>query len=303
MRVRARALCLLGALVAAPVASADEPVFTRGVLGGRAYRLFAPPAPGAERRPLILALHGCWQTPETFALGTRLNDAAARRGALVLYPAQTAADNPSRCWNWFLPAHQTRRSGEVADILALAAEVRRRHPVDGERVIALGFSAGAFTAVNLACAAPDVISGVGALAGGPYRCGLGVDGALQCMRGHGVDGAASAAACLAAMGRQGRAVRASLWHGAEDTVVSAANFDALLVMFARVGGMVSGVTERTKGALRSVYRDGQGRPVIETWLVPGMGHAWSGGDARGTLTYPAGPSATDHMLDFLLPRP
>ena len=39
----------------------------------------------------------------------------------------------------------------------------------------------------------------------------------------------------------------------------------------------------------------------EAWLVREMGHAWSGGDPRGTHTYPAGPPATERMLDFLLP--
>jgi poly(3-hydroxybutyrate) depolymerase len=31
-----------------------------------------------------------------------------------------------------------------------------------------------------------------------------------------------------------------------------------------------------------------------------MGHAWSGGDQRGTHTFPSGPNATERMLDFLL---
>jgi hypothetical protein len=31
-----------------------------------------------------------------------------------------------------------------------------------------------------------------------------------------------------------------------------------------------------------------------------MGHAWSGGDVRGTHTYPPGPPATERMLEFLL---
>jgi poly(3-hydroxybutyrate) depolymerase len=39
---------------------------------------------------------------------------------------------------------------------------------------------------------------------------------------------------------------------------------------------------------------------LESWLVRAMGHAWSGGDPRGTHTYPDGPPATERMLDFLL---
>jgi poly(3-hydroxybutyrate) depolymerase len=41
------------------------------------------------------------------------------------------------------------------------------------------------------------------------------------------------------------------------------------------------------------------RLVLETWLVRGMGHAWSGGDARGSHTFPPGPDATEAMLRFL----
>ena len=35
-------------------------------------------------------------------------------------------------------------------------------------------------------------------------------------------------------------------------------------------------------------------------LLAGMPHAWSGGSARATHTFPSGPDATDAMLTFLL---
>ena len=102
---RAFALLLVGLLAVLPAASTsgksrDDP-FQHGVVGTRAYRLFVP---DRVPRALVIALHGCWQTAEDFATGTRLNEAAERRALLVVYPIQTARDNPSRCWNWFLPA-------------------------------------------------------------------------------------------------------------------------------------------------------------------------------------------------------
>lgn len=294
------AVALLALAAAGPAAA--EGAFTQGALGARAYRLYVPARAAAGPRPLVIALHGCFQTPEDFALGTRLNGAAERRGLLVLYPAQRPRDNASRCWNWFEPAHQSRTGGgEVAEILALVREVAREHPVAPARTIALGLSAGGFMAVNLLCAAPDVVSGVGVVAGGPYRCGLGAEGALGCLRGLGVDGVTSADACLAPSGKRSLSLRASLWHGALDTVVAPATLTALETMFARLVGMASGTAERREGALHALYRDGEGRAVIETWLVPGLGHAWSGGDPRGTHAVAWGPSATDRMLDFLLP--
>src|SRR6185503_5224698 len=97
MRYATLAVLLVLAL-AAP--SAGDERFLRGVHHDRAYRLYVPDAI-APAQPLIVALHGCAQTPEDFALGTRLNRAAARRGLGVLYPAQSVFANPARCWNWF----------------------------------------------------------------------------------------------------------------------------------------------------------------------------------------------------------
>jgi poly(3-hydroxybutyrate) depolymerase len=61
-------------------------------------------------------------------------------------------------------------------------------------------------------------------------------------------------------------------------------------------------TEPLDGEVHTVHFDARKQPVLETWLVRDMGHAWSGGDARGTHTYPAGPPATERMLEFLLGR-
>ena len=179
--MRSEAAFVAGALVLAVLAllgAAARPsagLFQRGSHEGRAYRLYLPrvvvEAPTeAPALPLVVALHGCWQTPEDFAAGTRLNEAAERRGLLVVYPAQSHRDNPSRCWNWFEPAAADR--GEVAEILALVRSVQREQRVARDRVVVLGFSAGGFMAVNLACAAPDVVGGVGVMGGGPYRCGV-----------------------------------------------------------------------------------------------------------------------------------
>lgn len=296
-------LLLLGLAALGAGPQRREGTFQRGTLAGRVYRLYVPhvvqEAPsGAPALPLVVALHGCWQTPEDFALGTRLNDAAERRGLLVLYPAQGRRDNASRCWNWFEPV--SRERGEVGEILVLIQHVGREQRVDPSRVVVLGLSAGGFMAINLACAAPDVVSRLGLTAGGPYRCGIGLTAAIGCMRGHQLSGEASARACRETMGPRARSIRASLWHGAEDAVVNPSNLEALAVMFSRLNGMVSPTTETRDSATHAVYRDAAGRLSFETWLVAGMGHAWSGGDIRGTHTYPPGPNATERMLDVLL---
>jgi len=285
-------LCVLVVVLAGAAPAAGT--FERGTHGGRAYRLWVP-SRVETGRPLVVALHGCWQTPEDFALGTRLNAAAEARGLLVLYPAQSQRANPYRCWNWFERTNQIATGpGETAEILALARHVQAERGLREPRLVVLGFSAGGWMAVNLACAAPESMLGIGASAGGPYRCADGPEAAIQCMRGVPRDDSGEYAG-----GRSAR-LRVSLWHGGLDTVVSPTNLTATETMFGRVLGVRAGATSTDAAAVHAVYRDRRGVPMLETWLVPGMGHAWSGGDPRASHTFPSGPPTTERMLDFLL---
>jgi len=294
MKVPAWMACAGLLVIALTGAAPAAGTFERGTQAGRAYRLWVPSRVEAGR-PLVVALHGCWQTPEDFALGTRLNAAAEARGLLVVYPAQTERANPYRCWNWFERANQVATgTGEAAQILALARHLQDERGLREPRLLVLGFSAGGWMAVNLACAAPESVLGIGASAGGPYRCADGPEAAIQCMRGVQRNGGAECAG-----GRAPR-LRVSLWHGGLDTVVSPANLGAAETMFGRVLDASAGATSTDAGAVHAVYRDRRGVPMLETWLLPTMGHAWSGGDPRASHTFPPGPAATERMLDFLL---
>src|SRR5205809_5310928 len=72
-------MILLATLAAAPARAAGT--FASGRHEGRSYALFTPSTPPAG--PLVVALHGCWPTPEDFALGTRLHALAQRRRLVV----------------------------------------------------------------------------------------------------------------------------------------------------------------------------------------------------------------------------
>ncbi len=54
---------------------------------------------------------------------------------------------------------------------------------------------------------------------------------------------------------------------------------------------------------RTVHQGAGGTSVAELWVLHGAGHAWSGGDARGSYTDPTGPDATGEMLRFFLEHP
>ncbi len=251
----------------------------------------------------MVALHGCTQTVSDFAAGTRLNDFAEQRGTYVLYPEQSTRANPQRCWNWFLPENQSREAGEPAAILALVEEVCGAQPIDRERVFVVGLSAGAAMAGILAEQAPDVFAAVGIMAGIPLHASHDVKTAYAAMHG---DVTESDIAPVIA--RDGRApsdyarLRATIWTGVEDRLVAPSNASVLAHQFLRLLALEDAVeTSGERGdadVLR--WRDARGTVRVEQWRVPAMGHAWSGGSFRGSHTFPAGPSASQEMLDFFL---
>jgi hypothetical protein len=81
--------------------------------GTRPYKLFVPSSYQHQTKPvpLIVMLHGCTQSADDFAAGTKMNLHAEQHGFLVAYPEQIVAANGQKCWNWFQPQDQVYGTG------------------------------------------------------------------------------------------------------------------------------------------------------------------------------------------------
>ena len=289
---------------AAPKTADWQTPSTHGFLDGshafagtsRNYKLFVPDAlPSAPA--LVVMLHGCTQSPDDFAAGTRMNEWAARDGFLVLYPEQSRSANPSSCWNWFQTNDQRRDHGEAGLIASLTRKVMAEYDVDRTRVYVAGLSAGGAMAANLAEAYPDLFAAAAVHSGLVAGAANNMVDALSAMR----KGASRRA--TSSGGFEGLPPTPTIvFHGDDDRtvhpvnadqIVSAALADATPVPDVRTGQSAGG-----RPYVKQTYRDVNGVTRVEQWKLKAAGHAWAGGDTAGSYTDPRGVDATQEMLRF-----
>src|SRR3954471_10446332 len=148
-----------------------------GPAGSRRFFVYTPGGYTLDRRvPMVVMLHGCTQTPADSAAGTAWNLLADRQTFVVVYPEQTIGDNLLSCWNWFLPEHQARGSGEAGILAGITQQVLTsdtRWNIDSGRMYVCGISAGGTMAVILGATYPDLYTAVGVHAGVEYRAASG----------------------------------------------------------------------------------------------------------------------------------
>jgi poly(3-hydroxybutyrate) depolymerase len=135
------------------------------------------------------------------------------------------------------------------------------------------------------------------------------------MAGAGPDPDLQGLIAYTAMGPQARVVPVTVFQGDADDTVAAASGDRVVRQWLATTRRASnGATPPPDFAHPDLVRDGRapgglpfsvrtwqdahGTPLLEYWVVSGLGHAWSGGAAGGAFSDPRGPSATHAMLGF-----
>ena len=111
--------------------------------------------------PLVVNMHGRGGSAETFMDMSQMNCVAEERGFIVLFPeAGVHQQRPDGVRNVLLwqGEYKGEKIDDVAFILAMIDDVKKRYPVDGSRIYACGQSSGGMMTSELAQRAPEVFA-------------------------------------------------------------------------------------------------------------------------------------------------
>ena len=260
--------------------------------GSRRYKLFVPGCYCGEPLPLVVMLHGCKQSPDDFAAGTRMNELAEEQRFLVAYPGQPSSANPSKCWNWFSADDQLRDRGEPSLIAGITRQIMGELAVDPARVYIAGLSAGGAAAAIMGSAYPDLYAAICVHSGLARGAAKDLPSAFAAMRQGGLSLPEGARHPLPTI----------VFHGDRDKTVNPLNGDQVIAQ-SKAGMKFHLTINRGQSAgginyTRTTQAEGSGRPILEHWVLHGAGHAWSGGSPAGSYTDPRGPDASREMLRF-----
>ncbi|MFN6933824.1 MAG: alpha/beta hydrolase family esterase [Tsuneonella sp.] len=285
--------------LAAPVQAAGTltPVTAFGTNPGSIQMYEYVPTNLTAGRPLVVVLHGCTQSAADMDSETGWTKWADQMGFALLFPQQQSANNSSKCWNFFLKSDNQRAQGEPLSIKQGIDWAVAHHAIDTSRIYVTGLSSGAAMTNVMLAVYPEVFAAGAPLAGVPFKCATTVGSSLMCNAGTvGKTPVQWGSLVRGAASWIGPWPRVSIWHGAADLTVNAANLNETMEQWTNVHGVdqTADTSDTVAGYPHKVYRDGAGTGVVETFSITGMGHGQPVDPGAGTTQC---GTATGYNLD------
>ncbi len=287
--------------------------------GIRDYKLYIPEHRQElhpNKLPVIIALHGCMQNPDSFAGGSRLNQWADKMGFAVLYPSQGQYSNPYNCWNWYLPMNQAKSMGESEIIMSMLTNTSKEYDLDLNQTYLLGISAGAATANIIANCYPNSFKAFASHHGVMYRGASSPFDAKEVV----YNGSKESPEKMAKQGYrcsglsgENEVLPAIIIHGSKGAVmrsVHATQVENEIKAFndyldngkrdfsINNGKNITVVPESSLYGYEVTEWKHKGKTYIKRYMIQNLGHAWSGGDNQWEFNDSHGPDATAFILDF-----
>ncbi len=264
--------------------------------------------------PVVVAMHGCTQSATIYAQQTGWNKLADLHKFYVIYPEQIAANNSSKCFNWFELADQAKNQGEALSIKQMVDYMIANHTVDASSIYVTGLSAGAGMTSIMLATYPEIFSKGAIMAGIPYKAATTSLGAYSAMSGGVIKTATQWGDLVrnANIGYTGAFPDVAIFHGTSDFTVNVGNATELIKQWTNVNGADQTVDttissfEGNSIVEKTAYRDNSGNDVVAYYKITGMGHAISldtgacpkQGGATGTYALEKNFHSTYWAADF-----
>jgi poly(3-hydroxybutyrate) depolymerase len=269
-------------------------------IGGLDTFVYAPTSQPAlaDKRALMVSLHGCAQPNSDFKTGAGWPTVADEYGMVVALP-QAAGEGSYGwvgCWNFHGGMNTSRTQSDAKYLIDMVNELVNDTTlnIDPNQVYLTGLSSGAGMTNTMGCLAPDIFAGVGVNAGpAPGSTGSTTD-----LNNPAISVPQGESNCETLAGSNKSHLYTQLHngvHGSQDGSVSpdhlhrnadiavAVYDDATSISECRTA-TVAGAQSGNHGDL-TAWCDGNGERVSKI-LVNGMGHAWpAGNDSSGGGNY------------------
>jgi poly(hydroxyalkanoate) depolymerase family esterase len=272
-------------LISSSFAGSFERVSNFGSNPGSLNMYKFTPSSASSKAPMVIVMHGCMQTAETFAKETGWEMMAEKYGFYLLLPEQNRSNNGMGCFTWFEKSDVTRGNGEIASIKAMMDNMKSSHSIDSDRVFVTGLSAGATMSAALMASYPDQITAGGIHSGVSYGCAFQVGQSFVCMFAPGNVSSETRGDYVreASEDYRGSFPKAFIIHGANDSFVKTSNGDHSVSQWLNVHGLQEGSAQtRPLGSNQSIEEYVKnGEVVVSKLLIRGAGHGWSVDTANG----------------------
>ena len=239
---------------------------------------------------MVVAMHGCLETAEVYAGNTRWSTYAEDKKFLVLYPENPSGKGYNQCFDWYSSAAQNGSAGSSsAAVIAMINKVKETYPNVTE-IYATGLSAGGALAAIMLAKYPTLFTKGSVQSGLPYAGYTGsAFSTLSYMAGTNADKSPSTWAGIMPT-NPGTYPPILVFHGDADNTVKPLFLTEIMEQWTEVHGIDrtadnggSKLKEGHSGHTYNEYHDAQGKVIVATVLIAGMGH--------GTAVDPEGTGA------------
>lgn len=240
--------------------------------------LYTPGLLPKGKRPLVVALHGCFGSAEQFR-GTGIEAAGWRAKFHIIFAEQQVENSESRCFNHFKDKEPEKGEAEMHSIMQMIAFAKTLYPIDSQRVFAMGFSSGGQMAMVLGARFPSEFNAISAIGAGSFRCNegsMGIPGFASCDGENVVLVPPSAGiASVPAKRVLQRKPRLSLWHGRLDQSVKFERVQQGIEQWANflaIDTKPDRVRRWYRDVVHTTYTDKKRHSQIETVIFERGGH-------------------------------